>query len=604
VAAAVHSVSGLANGVAFQSNAGHRHAHLLNRLFMVFKRIEARNFILGALLVLSCLFTLYIYILLAKSGVSEIGNDNPKQSTYNLLVDGFRSGQLNLKKEVPGGLIQLPDPYDPKANAGYRNWLTYRLHDTSLYRGKLYLYFGAAPAVLLFWPWAALTGHYLFHWEAVAIFCATGFLVNLALLCDIKRRFFQYSPCWILIPLALTLGLSSGIPILLARADIWEVPISCAYMLTSLTLAATWLAIHRRAQRSWWLATASLACGLAGGARPTAVSYAPALVIPIIFYLKENRERKGKHLVWKMLIPAIIPIAACCIGIATYNYQRFGNPLEFGMKYQLAEEYVGGEVTFSINYFLNNAKTYLFSALRLTAHPPFVEEPQVMNSLHSYYGGEEHVFGILASIPMVWLMLALPLAWVNKGGEEKRPLQFLSAAVIWAVVSTFMFLCFFIGATDRYEVEFLPPCILLSAISILGIERTTSGNRLGARIAWIALLLFSVAFNIFYGIRVVGHTNQVVGTLLLEEKLPALAANKLAKAVAFAADDAETYDKLGLALALSGHPEEADVAFTHAITIDPANNKYRINRNQLCHLAPAGLRAPQLLSSPRNKGSP
>jgi hypothetical protein len=36
---------------------------------------------------------------------------------YNLLVQGFRAGQLSLKKEVPPGLAQLADPYDPDANA-------------------------------------------------------------------------------------------------------------------------------------------------------------------------------------------------------------------------------------------------------------------------------------------------------------------------------------------------------------------------------------------------------------------------------------------------------------------------------------------------------
>jgi tetratricopeptide (TPR) repeat protein len=35
---------------------------------------------------------------------------------------------------------------------------------------------------LLFWPWAALTGHYLFHHHAVAIFCAAGFLAAVAIL--------------------------------------------------------------------------------------------------------------------------------------------------------------------------------------------------------------------------------------------------------------------------------------------------------------------------------------------------------------------------------------------------------------------------------------
>jgi len=570
---------------------------------MGLKRIEAKHWVMGSLLVLSCLFTLYIYVLLAGSGVSEPGNDNPKDSAYNLLVDGFRSGQLNLKAEAPIGLTHLPDPYDPTANAGYRDWLTYRLHDTSLYQGKLYLYFGITPAVLLFWPWAALTGRYLFHWEAVAIFCATGFLVNLALFWDIKRRYFQNTPRWILIPLTLSLGLSSGIPILLARADIWEVAISCAYLLTSLTVAATWLAIHRRTQRSWWLAAASLACGLAVGARPTAVFYAAALVIPVIFYLRESRKREEKGQVWRLLVPAIIPMAVCGIGLATYNYLRFGNPLEFGVTYQMAGQYLPPEKLFNTDYFWFNIKAYLFSAAKFTTHPPFIGQPAAMKSLPLGHLGVENIFGILVDTPMVWLMLALPLAWRGRGGEEKAPLQLLGVIVLCAGIPTFLLLCFLVGAFSRYEVEFLSPCVFLSAIAILGLERA-GRNRLIPRTAWSALLLFSVAFNVLYGIHVVAHNNQVVGTILLEEKMPALAGEKLYKAVSFAPDDAESYNKLGIALALSGRPGEADVAFMHAIAIDPDNNKYRLNRDQLCHLAAAGSPAPPSLSNPRSNGSP
>ena len=45
---------------------------------------------------------------------------NAADTYYNLLVQGFRAGQLSLKKEVPPGLAQLADPYDPTANRPYR----------------------------------------------------------------------------------------------------------------------------------------------------------------------------------------------------------------------------------------------------------------------------------------------------------------------------------------------------------------------------------------------------------------------------------------------------------------------------------------------------
>ncbi len=74
------------------------------------------------------------------------------------------------------------------ANGEYLEADGHPLMDLSYYHGKLYLYFGVTPALVLFWPYAALTGHYLWHKEAVVVFCATGFLASVGLLCAVWRR--------------------------------------------------------------------------------------------------------------------------------------------------------------------------------------------------------------------------------------------------------------------------------------------------------------------------------------------------------------------------------------------------------------------------------
>ncbi len=126
-----------------------------------------------AILAAVCALVIGVYAGTTHSGFWESLSLNPAESYYNLMVQGFRAGQLNLKLDVPPGLSQLADPYDPVANAHYRGAF-YRLHDLTYYKGRLYMYFGVTPALLLFWPYVALTGHYLFHRQAVAIFCAAG----------------------------------------------------------------------------------------------------------------------------------------------------------------------------------------------------------------------------------------------------------------------------------------------------------------------------------------------------------------------------------------------------------------------------------------------
>jgi len=93
---------------------------------------------------------------MAAQSVTELTGRTAADNHYNLLVRGFQHGQLSLDKVAPPQLATLPDPYDPVANGRYRTGNG--LHDMTYYKGRLYLYFGVAPALLLFWPWAALTG--------------------------------------------------------------------------------------------------------------------------------------------------------------------------------------------------------------------------------------------------------------------------------------------------------------------------------------------------------------------------------------------------------------------------------------------------------------
>ena len=108
-----------------------------------------------------CALVIGIFAWSAESGFLELTSPRAEDSYYNLLVQGFRAGQLNVKREAPPGLARLADPYDPAVNASYVWDARYLSYEMSYYKGKLYLYFGVTPALVLFWPYVALTGHYL-----------------------------------------------------------------------------------------------------------------------------------------------------------------------------------------------------------------------------------------------------------------------------------------------------------------------------------------------------------------------------------------------------------------------------------------------------------
>ncbi len=259
-----------------------------------------------------CMLVIAVYAYMAQSGVLELVGPNASETYYNLLVQGFRAGQLSLNKGVPPGFAQLADPYDPAANGLYQP-PPYRLLDLSYYKGRFYLYFGVTPALILFWPYAVLTGHYLFYRQAVAIFCAMGFLASVGLLRALWRRYFAGVSVVVVAACVVALGLATGVPALLSQCDVYEVPISCGYMLTMLALGAIWCALHEPERRCRWLAAASVAYGLAVGARPSLLFGAVILLVPVVQTWRECRK------IWAPLMAATGPIMLIGLALLFYN---------------------------------------------------------------------------------------------------------------------------------------------------------------------------------------------------------------------------------------------------------------------------------------------
>src|SRR5579859_313626 len=377
--------------------------------------------------VIICALVIGSYACIAQWGNLESLGPNPSESSYNLLVEGLRSGQVCLNKKAPPGFVRLADPYDPIANSRFRLGPD-RLHDLSYYKGRLYLYFGVTPALILFWPFAALTGEYLFESQAVVIFCTLGFLASVILLRMLWRSYFPEVSAWVMLACALALGLATGVPVLLPRAAYNEVAISCGYMFTMLALGAVWCALHEPGRQSRWLAAASVAYGLAVGARPSLLLGAVVLLTPVAQAWPDWRRA------WKLLIAATIPIALIGIGLMLYNYSRFDNPLEFGIRYQLTGQPQVTQRFFSLHYLWFNFRAYFLQPARWSAHFPFVHEAIVL-PVPAGHGGVEAAFGILTNIPLAWLALASPFAWRSRSAQATSILRwFVVEAVLFFVI--------------------------------------------------------------------------------------------------------------------------------------------------------------------------
>ena len=515
-----------------------------------------------------CILIVAAYAYMAQSPAWEWQpTPDASKNYYNLVVQGFRSGHLYLKKEVPAGLTQLPDPYDPASNALYRS-APYWMHDLSYYKGRLYLYYGITPVLILFWPFVALTGHYLLHKEAVTVFYAVGFLISVGMLRGMWRRYFAEVNVMVVAACAVALGLAAGAPMLLSWAGVYDVAICCGYMMTTLALGAIWCALHEPEprKRSWWLALASVAYGLAVGARPTVLFGAVILLVPVAQAWRERRQ------VWTVLLTATGPIALVGLGLMLYNAQRFGSPFEFGQHYQMSGERQVARHFFRLQYLWFNLRVYFLDPARWSAHFPFVNGIAAP-PLPSDYAILGDSYAILTNIPVAWLALATPLTWRNRSEEAASPLRWFVMAVALLFGICALTLVLYESAFFRYEVDFLPPLLLLAVIGILGVEHAAAHRppvwRNAIRCGWGVLLVFSVAFNLLASTEHYAEGQNRLGGELFQGGNTSEAIRHYQRALWLQPDYAKAHYNLGVALAETGKTTEAIEQYEAALRIDP-----------------------------------
>src|SRR5207244_3212010 len=156
--------------------------------------------------------------------------------------------------------------------------------------------------------------------------------------------------------------------------------------LTMLALAAVWCALHDPERRCRWLAAASVAYGLAVGARPSQLFGAVILLVPVAQAWRERRQ------ILALLMAATGPIVLIGLGLLLYNYLRFDNPLEFGQRYQLAPDRQDALQHFSLHYLWFNFRVYFLEPASWSTRFPFVHEIAV-SPLSTNHKADEHPFG-------------------------------------------------------------------------------------------------------------------------------------------------------------------------------------------------------------------
>ncbi len=403
---------------------------------------------------------------------------------YRLLVRGWRQGHLHLDKAPSPELLALADPYDPAQNSAHR------LGDASYFRGRYYLYFGAAPALTLMLPFNVITGREMTMGAAGFVFCSMAFLAASGLWLAIRRRYFPESAIVTASLGVLALGFGTHLLALAQRPMFWELPIAAGIAFSMLALVGVYLAIHGRRPIAA-MAAAGLCVGLAVASRPTCLFASPLLLAPVWWAGRQRPldptasgrqdapiPKTAAHppappphpTALRLALAAAMPLAACGLALMAYNYARFENPFEFGQSYQLSGAYEGQLQHFSLRFLPHNAAVYLFQPLHWTWAFPFVFAQRILVDIPGYFGTEE-VSGLAVTFPFVWFALALPLVWWRRDPAEGRSLS----AVIGSMAGyggplAALMLCYF-STTMRYQADFAPAFGLLALGGLLGLER-------------------------------------------------------------------------------------------------------------------------------------
>lgn len=403
---------------------------------------------------------------------------------YDRLTEGFVAGQTHLMLVPDPRLKTLANPW-----AGAQG--IPRAHDATYFNDRYYVYFGAAPTVVLLVPWRVLTGTFLPDGAATGIFCAAGFLLALGFYRRCERRFFPgLGRGWIVV-FGLMLGLGSFVQFELRSKDFYQVPIACAFacglgVAHALLTAAT---AQRWARQLAALALASLLGGLAVGARPNYFFAlgSVAVVGGWLWWSQVRRRGAVSRAAWGVLAAMSVPAALIGASIAAYNYARFGSVLEFGLRYQFAAVDMREIKLFGLERVGLAFEGYVMAGRDYSRYFPFIRQTS------------ENI-GLLTWAPFALVALAWPLTWRTAAGRTRA--WVLGVGGLWLIaLLNFGSLMLYYYVFDRYVLDFLPALMVVACVMVSAWLARAQGwrKRVGVA-ALVALLGYTGVHSLVHGL--------------------------------------------------------------------------------------------------------
>jgi hypothetical protein len=475
-------------------------------------------------LILFALIALLVFLLLLYNSGGH-WSDWPASSTYyNQLADAFLHGQTHLLSEPDPRLANLSDPYSEIERKGVP-----ALWDASYYNGHYYLYWGPVPAV----------GVVLFRTmvnipigdNMVVLFATLGILLSLVLiLFQIRHRFFPQLPSWILYLTISAVVLGNPLLWILNRPLVYEASIAGGQMFLLAGLCILLPNLYSTKKPAWRYLLSSILWALSIGTRVSLAGAVGALAVGasvILFRSALRREQLAIKLAC-LYLPLLMGTAL----LGGYNYIRFGNPLEFGLRYQLTDNDYTKPTNAILAAWNAPLNVYNYFARPVSVHRsfPFITPRRGKASFHPlpfptpslYYS--EPVTGLLISTPFLLCVFGLclstlPPKWLRLSSRDS-PVAFaprsipdpafrgFCAILFVAGILAFAPLLFYWYCSERFILDFVPLFLILSACGAWNIDEHFLSNKRW-RSFFLVLIsgwaIWTVAVNILLGVTGYGN---------------------------------------------------------------------------------------------------
>jgi hypothetical protein len=451
-----------------------------------------------------------VYYAIASAG--QRGGWPGYTSYYDYQAEGFRAGQLSLPLAPPPELLAAKDPYSP-AHLPLWYW------DSSLYKGKYYVYWGPLPALLLAAGKALLHVNRLVgdQYLVFALFSASLLFALLFLERMARRLFPDLSTPWVVLA-AIALAFANPIPYLVASGGVYQAAIAGgqAFLLAGLVVAfdAVWRAHPAEPQGGRLFAAGALwACALAS--RISVALTLTVFVLATAYAVSPGGPARFRRFARSVLFIGA-PLALGGVALLTYNKLRFDRWLEFGTSIQLSTM----KFRTSIDYWVPNAYAYLLRPYESSCRFPFVT-PSLREALPVWmrapqdYWLQEPVVGWLRVVPITWLCVAALTALFtarfrqramqgtleSEGARRKRALLFCLTALAALATLTGIAVMGLFMATMRYLADVTYGLVLLGIVGAFLLRATFRAPITRALVASVftTLVLGTTAFGLLLG---------------------------------------------------------------------------------------------------------